>query len=157
MDHLIMDNVSFAVKVAIAALLLWLLLISLGQAKWAWRRHDYSMIVIMYLGPILAFVVFCLTYITALFGPLLWMLSLIFNPPDGLFGMPGFAYGTIVFFGAIMLIVAFCAGMGYMITWSGGKTKYTIPTFAQRVGSLVLYVIYGWFFGAFVSALVVLP
>ena len=139
-------NILLWVGVAIVLGLLFLAL--LGQARYAWRRKDIGLIALMFGGPLLALLVFKLTVLTAFDAPLLAISSI--RTPSGFSWMPGYIYGTLIVALWIMLIIGFFAGMGYMISGTVGSTKYTIPTFFERIVSLVFFVIYGWFFGAVV-------
>ncbi len=138
--------IEYVFWLAVLAVLVLLFLASLGQAKYAWRRRDFSLIAVMYGGPILGLLAYKLTVLTAFDGPLLAISSI--RTPSGFSWLNGYVYGTLIVGLWIMLVVTFFAGMGYMLSWAVGTTKYTIPSFPERIGSLLFWILYGWFFGA---------
>ncbi len=144
----IFETFKFLFWVAVGIVLGLLFLALLGQARYAWRRRDIGLIVLMFGGPLLALVIFKLTVLTAFDGPLLAISSI--RTPSGFSWLPGYVYGVLIVALWIMLVVGFFAGIAYMIAGTVGSTKYTIPTFVERIVSLVFYVVYGWFFGAIV-------
>lgn len=142
------DTAISLIWIAVIVVLGLLFLALLGQARYAWQRKDFGLILLMFGGPILAVLIYLLTVATVFDAPLLAISSI--RTPSGFSWLNGYIYGTLIVALWIMLIIGFFAGMACMFAWTVGRTKYTIPTFVERIASLAFFIFYGWFFGAVV-------